>query len=138
MVRRDPRSGLGACGSGYPARMASGSEAVDVEAARREIATGDAVAVDVRSEEEWGQGHVPGALHLPDADLEQAPQRPDEGSRLMVIAENGKTAARAAQQLGDEGYDAVAVDGGMDDWISEDFNVQPTQDPDEDTELGAG
>jgi len=30
------------------------------------------------------------------------------------------------------------VDGGMDDWVSEDFNTQPTVDPDEDTELGAG
>jgi hypothetical protein len=24
----------------------------------------------------------------------------------------------------------------MDDWISEDFNIQPTVDPDEETELG--
>jgi thiosulfate sulfurtransferase len=117
--------------------MAKGSDTVDLEAARREIASGDALAVDVRSEEEWGQGHVPGALHLPDADLEKAAQRPDDGARLMVIAEDGKTAARAAQQLGEEGYDAVAVEGDMDDWVSQDFNVQPTQDPDPETELGA-
>jgi phage shock protein E len=138
MVRPDPRSGLGARGTGYPAGMARGTEAVDVEAARREVATGDALAVDVRSEEEWGEGHVPGALHLPDADLEKAAQRPDDGARLMVIAENGKMAARAAEQLGDEGYDAVAVDGDMGDWVSEGFNVQPTEDPDPETELGAG
>jgi hypothetical protein len=30
------------------------------------------------------------------------------------------------------------VDGDMDDWLSEDFNVQPTADPAADTELGAG
>lgn len=118
--------------------MASGNQAVGVEAARREIATGDAVAVDVRGEEEWGQGHVPGALHLPDADLEHAGDTPDEGSRLMVIAQNGKMAARAAKRLSDHGYDAVAVDGDMGDWVSEDFNIQPTDDPDPETELGAG
>jgi rhodanese-related sulfurtransferase len=45
---------------------------------------------------------------------------------------------KAASRLADQGYDAVAVDGGMDDWISEDFRTQPTADPDEDTALGAG
>jgi hypothetical protein len=34
------------------------------------------------------------------------------------------------------GYEAVAVDGDMDDWISEDFQIQPTRDPDKETELG--
>ena len=44
--------------------MASGRESVDVEAARREIASGYGQAVDVRSEEEWSTGHVPGAIHF--------------------------------------------------------------------------
>jgi rhodanese-related sulfurtransferase len=40
--------------------MAStGTESVGVKQARREIASGDAIAVDVRSEEEWSAGHVP-------------------------------------------------------------------------------
>jgi rhodanese-related sulfurtransferase len=54
----------------------------------------------------------------------------------MVIAKDGKLAVRAASNLSDQGYDAVAVDGGMDDWVSEDYPIQPTADPDEDTELG--
>jgi hypothetical protein len=32
----------------------------------------------------------------------------------------------------------VAVEGGMKGWVSEDFQIQPTPDPDEDTELGLG
>jgi rhodanese-related sulfurtransferase len=56
----------------------------------------------------------------------------------MVMADDGKSAAQAAEELSDQGYDAVAVEGGMDDWTSERFNVQPTGDPDEDTELGVG
>jgi rhodanese-related sulfurtransferase len=54
----------------------------------------------------------------------------------MVIAKDGRAAEQAAEALRDDGYDAVAVDGGMDDWASEDFKIQPTADPDEDTELG--
>jgi rhodanese-related sulfurtransferase len=118
--------------------MASGTETIGIEDARREIAGGDAVAIDVRSEEEWGKAHVPGATHLPAADLDTAADRPERGARLIVIADDGELAAKAATRLSDQGYDAVAAEGGMDAWISEDFNVQPTDDPDEDTELGAG
>jgi thiosulfate sulfurtransferase len=117
--------------------MASkGKEKVSVDDARQLVARREAVAVDVRSEEEWIAGHVPGAIHLPDADAEAGAKQPEEGARLMVIADDGKSAAKAAEKLSDQGYDAVAVDGGMDDWTSENFNVQPTEDPDEDTHLG--
>jgi rhodanese-related sulfurtransferase len=114
------------------------TQTISVEEARKEIAGGDAIAIDVRSDEEWSEGHVPGATHLPDAQAAAFADRPNEGARLMVIASDGKLAAQAAGRLSDEGYDAVAVDGGMDDWVSQDFKTQPTEDPDEDTELGAG
>jgi rhodanese-related sulfurtransferase len=114
------------------------TETISVEEARREIAGGNATAVDVRSEEEWSEGHVPGAIHIPDGDPESAGggKLPEEGARLMVIAESGKSAEKATSELSDRGYDAVAVDGGMKGWKSEDFPTQPTFDPDEDTELG--
>jgi rhodanese-related sulfurtransferase len=114
----------------------SDAEKIDLEAARREIASSDAIAVDVRSEEEFQEGHVPGAIHLPEGDASAGTKEPEPGSRLIVIAKNGKLAVKAASALGDRGYDAVAVDAGMDDWVSEDFNIQPTEDPDEETELG--
>jgi phage shock protein E len=115
-------------------------ETIGVEDARKEIAGGDAVAVDVRSEEEWREVRVPGATHLPDGEHDPAAggNLPEEGARLIVIANDGKLAAAAASKLADEGYDAIAVDGSMDDWISEDFKTQPTTDPDEDTALGGG
>jgi rhodanese-related sulfurtransferase len=118
--------------------MASGTESIGVTDARTAIARGDAVAVDVRSEEEWSEGHVPGAIHLPDGDMDAAAEPPEEGARLMVIAKDSGAAAELAGRLSEQGYDAVAVDGDMDDWSDENFNVQPTEDPDEDTELGAG
>jgi rhodanese-related sulfurtransferase len=116
--------------------MASEGKRIGVEEARREIATGDAMAVDVRSEEEWSKGHVPGAIHFPDGEPDNATKQPEQGARLMVIAKDGKLAVHAAKDLNERGYDAVAVEGGMGDWVSEDFNIQPTVDPDEETELG--
>jgi phage shock protein E len=115
------------------------AETIGVEEARTEIAGGDAVAVDVRSEEEWSEGHVPGAMHLPDVQADaSADERLKDGARLMVIAKDGKAAAEAASRLSDQGYDAVAVDGDMGDWTSEGYRTQPSADPDEDTALGAG
>jgi phage shock protein E len=117
--------------------MASaGTETVAVDEARRQIAGGEATAIDVRSEERWSEGHVPGALHMPDADVEAATKRPEEGARLIVIGEDAGQAKEAAAKLAEAGYAAVAVDGDMGDWTSENFPIQPTPDPDEDTELG--
>ena len=116
--------------------MASEGEKLGVEDARREIAAGEATAVDVRSDEDWQEGHVPGAIHLPDGDPEQATKPLEEGARLLVIAKDDKLAAKAASSLAEKGYDAAAVDGGMGDWVSEGYPIQPTADPDEDTELG--
>jgi rhodanese-related sulfurtransferase len=116
----------------------NGDESVDVKEARREIAGGDATAVDVRSDEQWGEGHIPGAIHLPDGDSEKATKPLEKGARLLVIADNGKLAVRAATELAERGYNAAAVDGDMGDWVSEGYSIQPTEDPDEDTELGLG
>jgi rhodanese-related sulfurtransferase len=111
-------------------------ESVGIEEARRQIATGDAFAVDVRSEEKFNEGHPPGAIHMPGGDADAATKRPEEGARLIVIGDDGRSAADAAAGLSEAGYEAVAVDGDMKEWVSEDFQVQPTPDPDEDTELG--
>ncbi len=111
-------------------------ESVGVEEARRLIATGEATAVDVRSDQKFGEGHVPGAIHLPDGDPDAGTKRPDEGERLIVIAEDAERAREAASKLADAGYETVAVDGDMKDWISGGFQIQPSPDPDEDTELG--
>jgi phage shock protein E len=116
--------------------MPEGTESIGVEEARREIAGGDATAIDVRSEEKWSEGHVPGAIHLPDGDPESGSKKPEEGTRLLVIGEDTDEAKEGASKLADAGYETVAVEGGMDDWNSEGFPIQPTEDPDEDTELG--
>src|SRR2546423_305544 len=78
-----------------------------------------------------GRARVAGATRLGEGGGAACAAPPQEGARLMVIAKDGKQAKKAASRLIDEGYDAVAVDGDMDDWVSENFQVQPTPDPDE-------
>ncbi len=83
------------------------------------------------------QGSRAGAIHfLEGGSATDRTNRLDDGARLLVIASSSKLAVRAAKDLCARGYDAVAVDGGMDDWVSQGFPIEPTTDPDEDTELG--
>jgi rhodanese-related sulfurtransferase len=111
---------------------------LSIEKARLEIAGGDAVALDVRDEEDWSKAHVHGAIHVPRERLSSEIEGLEPDQRVIVFDDDDKGAREVAEKLRERGIDAVAAEGGIDSWISEDFNVQPTADPDEDTELGAG
>jgi rhodanese-related sulfurtransferase len=76
-----------------------------------------ATVLDVREDYEWVAGHAEGALHIP---LDQLPARleeldPDED--LYVICRTGGRSFRAAQWLAGQGYSALNVAGGMDQWL---------------------
>lgn len=76
-----------------------------------------ATILDVREDYEWAAGHAGGAAHIP---LDQLPARigeldPDED--LYLICRTGGRSFRAAQWLVGQGYSAVNVAGGMDQWL---------------------
>jgi thiosulfate sulfurtransferase len=110
---------------------------LSVKKARLEIAGGEARAIDVRDEEEFGEAHAHGAIHIPLDRLSDA-EGLESGQRVVVFASDDESARKAVETLRERGLDAVAAKGGMDAWLSEDFKAQPTSDPDSDTELGAG
>lgn len=73
--------------------------------------------LDVREDYEWTAGHAEDAMHIP---LDQLPARisevdPDED--LYVICRTGGRSFRAAQWLVGQGYSALNVAGGMDQWL---------------------
>ncbi len=76
-----------------------------------------ATLLDVREDYEWVAGHADGALHIP---LDQLPTRLDEldpDEDLFVICRTGGRSVRATQWLVGQGYSAVNVAGGMDQWL---------------------
>lgn len=79
---------------------------------------GDAppTVLDVRTQSEWDEGHVPGAAHIP---LSELPDRLAEvpSGRLAVICGSGHRSIIAASLLARAGHEAVvSVLGGMDAW----------------------
>jgi rhodanese-related sulfurtransferase len=79
------------------------------------------VLLDVREEEEWRRGHVPGARHLCkgiiERDIEAAV--PDRGTHLVLYCGGGFRSALAADALRKMGYTRVdSMDGGWRAWAA--------------------
>jgi rhodanese-related sulfurtransferase len=81
----------------------------------------DALLVDVREDDEWVAGHVPGAVHIP---LGEVPIRFGELGELSpdrqvyVICRSGSRSARAVEWLAEHDVSAVNVGGGTKAWAT--------------------
>jgi len=94
-----------------------------------DTATGDemrshtgAVVLDVREPDEYEQGAIPGAVHIPRGQLESNIEGriPDRTTPLVVYCAGGTRSAFAAKTLSDMGYtDVVSVTGGFNRWKDE-------------------
>jgi rhodanese-related sulfurtransferase len=73
--------------------------------------------LDVREQDEWNEGHVPGAHHIPLGELENRIDEVEDGSRVFVICRSGKRSLQGADILESNGIDAVSVAGGTLGWI---------------------
>ncbi len=75
--------------------------------------------VDVRLTEEWDEGHIPGAVHVPRNNLESRVEAlvPDKERALVVYCGSGARSTFATRALHDLGYEnAVNLAGGFADW----------------------
>jgi len=99
------------------ARKRSG--AVDVDRLAGELATGAVLLLDVRDDDEWRDGHVPGSAHLPLERLREAahmlPAVP-----IVTACSGGPRAAAAASALRRLGHRNIwrVADGGVPDLLA--------------------
>jgi len=76
--------------------------------------------IDVREDNEWTKGHLPGAVHLGkgiiERDIEQ--RVPDTSAKLILYCGGGFRSALAAENLQKMGYTNVeSMDGGWKGWL---------------------
>jgi molybdopterin/thiamine biosynthesis adenylyltransferase/rhodanese-related sulfurtransferase len=101
------------------ARVKSEIEEIDPASASELLSDGSAVAVDVREREEWDEGHLPGAVHVPRGFLEQRIEQaaPDRRQPVVLYCAGGARSALAAKTLEELGYERVfSLAGGFTDW----------------------
>jgi rhodanese-related sulfurtransferase len=78
--------------------------------------------LDVRTDEEWAEGRIPGATHIP---LNELVARLDEVTDPVVcICAVGGRSARATQFLQAQGREAVNLDGGVQAWAAQGGGLQ--------------
>ena len=77
-------------------------------------ATGGAVLIDVRSEEEYGQGHIPGSVNIPLNDIKRVLQEyPKKETPIFVHCLTGPRSGQALSFLKRSGYTKVENIGGI-------------------------
>jgi molybdopterin/thiamine biosynthesis adenylyltransferase/rhodanese-related sulfurtransferase len=83
--------------------------------------------VDVRELDEWQEGFIPGALHIPRGNLESRIESlvPEREREILVYCAVGARSAFAAKALGELGYtDVASVAGGFVDWKRNGFEIE--------------
>jgi adenylyltransferase/sulfurtransferase len=103
-------------------------EEVDAAGAHALLEDGDApLLVDVRERDEWDEGHIPGAVHIPRGHLESRIEQaaPDRERPLVVYCAGGSRSAFAAKTLQELGYEHVSsLAGGFTDWKRNGFPTE--------------
>jgi molybdopterin/thiamine biosynthesis adenylyltransferase/rhodanese-related sulfurtransferase len=92
---------------------------VDASQARQMVEAETPAIVDVRERDEWDEGHIPGAVHVPRGHLEARIEAaaPEKAQPVLLYCAGGNRSAFAAKTLEELGYQhVVSLAGGFTDW----------------------
>lgn len=116
--------------------MTPDGDTVDAKSARELLASNEATVIDIRDDEAWKNGHVPGARHHASEEIEDSLEEVDSGQKVIIVCEDGEDSAGVADRLGGEGKrEFLSLEGGMEAWRSGDMPMQPSRDPDDDVPI---
>lgn len=91
------------------------------EAARMMEKDDGHIVVDVRRQDEYDAGHIPGAVLIPNEDIgtEMPKELPDPDQIILIYCRSGNRSKQAAQKLFDMGYTNIYEFGGINTWTGE-------------------
>lgn len=100
----------------------------NVEAVHKMIAAGESLhLIDVREQEPWEAGHLPGAIHLSKGiiELNIADVIPDEEAKIVLYCGGGSNSTLAAENVIKMGYkNVLSMDGGFKGWKAAGFEIK--------------
>jgi sulfur-carrier protein adenylyltransferase/sulfurtransferase len=105
--------------AGYRELLKDVKERIVEVDAREAAALEGAVWVDVREQDEWDEGHIPGAVHVPRGNLESRIEAvvPDRSTPVVIYCASAARSAFAAETLDALGYEQpVSLEGGFTEW----------------------
>lgn len=92
-----------------------GVDEIDIDDLAARHAEG-AYVLDVRTDAEWAEGHIPGAVHLPIDQLQQRAGELPTDRPIMVVCHSGGRSRQVTDALRGAGLEAVNVAGGTAAW----------------------
>ena len=77
------------------------------------------VILDVRRQDEFDSGHIPGAICYPNESIDEkiSETLKDKKQKILVYCRSGRRSTEAAEKLVKMGYENVYDFGGIIDWI---------------------
>lgn len=110
---------LTACGQGNEKKQEAVYVNITAEEAKVLMESEEGyVILDVRTQEEYAEGHIPGAVLLPLDDVAAGAQTvlPDKDQLILVYCRSGRRSKLAAEELVKLGYTNIREFGGIIDW----------------------
>ena len=79
------------------------------------------IILDARSPDEFAEGHIPGAINVPNEEIGTAEiaELPDKSQLILVYCRSGRRSKEAAGKLAKLGYTNIVEFGGILDWKGE-------------------
>ena len=76
------------------------------------------IILDVRTQEEYDQGHIPGAIVISHEEIKEKAEEvlPDKDQLILVYCRSGRRSKIAAEALAALGYTNIKEFGGIIDW----------------------
>ncbi len=93
---------------------------VTVEEARRQVAAGKVLLLDVREPWEWATSRIPGSTHVPMGEIPVRLQELDPDQPTVVVCHHGVRSLNVTAWLRQQGFEQVhSLRGGIDRWSCE-------------------
>jgi rhodanese-related sulfurtransferase len=97
---------------------------LDPASAAERLSAG-AVVLDVREDEEWAAGRIPGALHIPIGELAVRQAEIPRGRPIVAVCRSGSRSAFVTEALLGAGYEAANLAGGLEAWKGAGLPLDP-------------
>jgi len=110
---------LTACGQNKENHREDVYMSITAEEAKAVMDSGEGyIILDVRTQEEYDEGHIPGAILIPNTEIEARAEGnlSDKDQLILIYCRSGRRSKLAAEILAELGYTNVREFGGIIDW----------------------
>ena len=103
---------------------ATGFTDISIEQAKQMIDNKEVFLLDVRTQDEFDEGYIEGAILIPDYELASRLDEVPEDAKILVYCRSGRRSVDASNILVDAGYtDVYNMLGGINEWRSAQYPV---------------